>query len=207
MKSLRTKSAPVYLLLIAAFCLAMMLAGCGNVPDTPSGLTVTSTSPITLSWNSVSGAASYSVYRGSASGDISAKTVLASSISGTSYIDSAAVAGSTYYYQVKAFNADGSSSGSNEVQATQAGSSLNLVVSVSGTQINLYWSTISDSDHYKVYRGTSASALTVLQSSVKATTLADTTVTRGVTYYYQVAAVNAAGAETQLSSVVNTVVP
>jgi len=182
----------------------LMLAGCGETPATPTGLTVTSTTPITLSWTAVSGASSYSVYRGTTSGSLSTKTRLASDIAVTSYTDSTAVAGTTYYYQVAAINADGGSGGSNEVQATQSGSSsFTLSGTVSGFKNLLNWTAVSGAYSYNLYRGTTAvtTSMVKIQSNLTLLTYTDLTVATGTTYYYQVAAVNALGAETQLSNV------
>lgn len=100
----------------------MVSAGCGptgpDIPVPPSGLTVTATSPIMLSWIGVKDATSYNVYRGTVSGGITAKTLLASNIAVTAFADMSATVGSPYYYQVTAVNILGESGGSNEVTAT-----------------------------------------------------------------------------------------
>ena len=189
--------------------LTVCLAGCGTPPSSPTGLTVTSTNPITLSWNAVSGASKYSVYRGTSSGDISTKTQLATDITGTSYIDTSALTGTTYYYQVRAINGDGSSSASNEVEATASGGSFSLVGTISGTSVVLNWSTISGAASYNLYRGTTAitTSMTRIQSNLTTTTYTDSNVTHNTTYYYQVAAVDSGGTEIQLSSVSTGLTP
>lgn len=199
----------IFKTLIFMGLLTLFLAGCGNPPSAPTGLTITSTNPITLSWNTVSGATSYSVYRGTSSGDISTKTQLASDVTSTSYIDTSALAGTTYYYQVRAINGDGSSSASNEVEATASGGSFSLVGSISGTSVVLNWSTISGANSYNLYRGTSTitTSMTKIQSNLTTTTYTDSSVTHNTTYYYQVAAVDLGGTEIQLSSVSTGLTP
>jgi fibronectin type 3 domain-containing protein len=101
------------------------IAGCGvGPPVTPSNLTVKATAPITLSWDSDLAATSYNIYRGTASGGLSTKTLVASNVSiggeypSTTYTDTLTTAGTTYYYQVTAVNWDKESAASNEVNAT-----------------------------------------------------------------------------------------
>lgn len=88
----------------------------GPVP-VPSGLTASATNlAITLNWASSSAATGYSVYRGTAPG-AEDSTPVASNVSGTTYTDTTAAYGTTYYYRVTAVNADGTSGLSNEASA------------------------------------------------------------------------------------------
>ena len=68
----------------------------------PTGLVVTGTtsSSVTLSWNAVSGAVSYNVYRNGAK-------VNASAVTGTSYTDNGLSGGTSYSYTVAAVDASG----------------------------------------------------------------------------------------------------
>jgi subtilase family serine protease len=72
-------------------------------PGVPSSLSLTAgILQISLSWSTVSGATSYSIYRStSASGPF---TLVASGLSTTTYLDSSLIYG-TYFYYVKAVNA------------------------------------------------------------------------------------------------------
>ncbi len=63
---------------------------------------------VVISWNNVSGATSYTIYRGMSDDALSA-SIIASNVSGTEYNDTTAVAGTTYYYWVKAVNSVGDS--------------------------------------------------------------------------------------------------
>jgi hypothetical protein len=65
---------------------------------------------VTVSWNSASGATSYSLYRNVSSGSYSQ---LASGITSTTYTDSAVTGGRQYCYEVTAVNAAGESGPSN----------------------------------------------------------------------------------------------
>lgn len=87
-------------------------------PSTPSGLTATAgscgTGTINLSWNSVSGATSYTLQRATNSSFSSGLTSVYSGGS-TSYSNTGLNAGTTYYYRVRASNSSGNSSWSSTV--------------------------------------------------------------------------------------------
>ena len=78
------------------------------LPPTPTGVsgTTSSATPAIITWGGVSGATSYNVYRGATSGS---EASLATGVTGTSYNDTAATRGTTYYYKVTAHNAGGES--------------------------------------------------------------------------------------------------
>lgn len=75
---------------------------------------------VNLSWNAVSGATSYRLYRSAQSGGQPGEASV-SGISGTSYSDVGLNPGTTYYYNVVAVNAAGISGDSTEVYATTSG--------------------------------------------------------------------------------------
>ena len=186
--------------------LLLVLAGCGTSgPAAPTNLTVTSTTPITLSWSSVSSATNYNVYRGTVTGDLSAKTLLSSNVTNASYTDTTAVIGNTYYYQVTAVNTAGESAPSNEVTAvsqSQTGGSIVLSGTSTGSQIVLSWSSVAGAVSYNVYRSTISSIITSktrIATGLPTTTYGDAVVAAGTTYYYQVTAVNSSGIEVQAS--------
>ncbi len=91
-----------------------------TVPTVPANVTATAgNAQVTLSWAASNGAASYSVYRGTAAGAESA-TPLFTGLTTTSRIDNSAANGVTYFYKVAAVNTAGTSAMSNEVSATPA---------------------------------------------------------------------------------------
>jgi hypothetical protein len=69
---------------------------------------------VSLTWDSVSGASSYSIYRGASSTSLS---LLASAITNTAYTDSSVVSGDTYYYAATATSNGQESGYSNIVDA------------------------------------------------------------------------------------------
>jgi fibronectin type 3 domain-containing protein len=81
------------------------VSGCGSsTPDYPTSLSSTiGAGRVYLSWTPAAGTAvGYNVYRGTASGPITEKAKIASNITDTAYIDTTAVGGTNYYYQVTA---------------------------------------------------------------------------------------------------------
>ena len=89
---------------------------CSTVPSAPTNLTATasSSSAIGLSWTAVTPPAnctisSYTVYGGTTANPT---TVIASGITGTTYSNTVLAASTTYYYLVKAVDADGTSAAS-----------------------------------------------------------------------------------------------
>lgn len=90
------------------------------LPSVPTGLTATpGDSSVTLSWNSSSGAASYSLKRSGTSGT---GYVTVASGTATNYVDNSGLTnGTTYYYVVSAVNGSGDSGNSSEVSARPSG--------------------------------------------------------------------------------------
>ena len=88
-------------------------------PSAPTGLTVTAGSTkVTLAWNAVSGATSYTVKRSTASGG--PYTSLATNVTSPGYVDTGLANGTTYYYLVSAVGAGGESVNSGMSSATPA---------------------------------------------------------------------------------------
>ncbi len=74
---------------------------------------------VALTWDAVSGAAGYNLYRGTVqSGSISGKSKIATDISATSYTDASVSLNTTYFYQVTATDGTMESAASEEVSAT-----------------------------------------------------------------------------------------
>ena len=146
MKSLRLFS--VFLLCMV---FAVCLAGCGGggggggtgvssnpqPPSAPTGLAANpGNNQVSLSWTASSGAATYNVYRGTASGALSTKTEITTGVTGTSCTDTTAANGTAYYYQVTAVDSAGESAGSNEANATPVNSTqITLTPAPSGIAI------------------------------------------------------------------------
>jgi fibronectin type 3 domain-containing protein len=163
----------------------------------PSNLTTTGGSgEISLVWtaSSTSGV-QYTVYRATAG---TAPVVLSTTVSGTTYTDSAVSNGTTYGYYIVATTGGGFSQNSNWASVAAAAgpsapSSL-TATTVSSSQINLSWTASTTSGvSYIVYRSTT-SGFTASSSNQIGTTVAgvttysDTGLTASTTYYYLVEA-------------------
>jgi hypothetical protein len=73
-----------------------------------------------------------------------------------------------------------------------------ILAPANGKGVNVSWSPPADNGGsaitgYKVYRGTSSTSLSVVASLGNVTSFKDTSTTRGLSYFYAVSAVNAAG--------------
>jgi fibronectin type 3 domain-containing protein len=108
-----------------------------GAPAAPTSLNaqITASSQITLSWTGSFGATGYKVYRGTISGG---ETLLASGISGTTYVDNGVVNGTTYYYEVTTVGTGGESADSSEISAGQYVSE-----NASGGLVNTWWNQAS----------------------------------------------------------------
>jgi len=168
-------------------------------PAAPASLAaVAGNAQVSLTWAPVSGAASYNIYRGNcASGESAA--AIASGITSTSSVDKTVANGTSSYYTVKAVNAGGISSASNEVSATPQVPGLspptNVTISTGHTSTFLNWNYVSTASSYVIYRGTSpgGEGTTPLYTGIWQNGFNDDNVTPGTTYYYTIRAVNAAG--------------
>ena len=178
----------------------------GNVVVTPKpsapvvkiGNSSTSGKPM-LTWNAVSGATSYKVYRAtSQNGTYS----LLGTVTATSYTNTGAKAGVTYYYKVKAVNAAGESAYSNVVSGKTTVTTLTMGHSSSSGKPQLTWKAVSGAASYKVYRATTKNGAYTVINTTKALTYTNVGAALGTTYYYKVEALNAAGKSLGFSAIV-----
>src|SRR5207302_1645327 len=179
-------------------------------PSAPQNLAATGgNAQVTLTWQTPasdggSPVTNYKIYRGVASGS---ETLLTTVGNVLTYTDSAVTNGVPYYYQVTAVNSLGEGPRSNEASATPnppppppspPSAPTNLVATAGNAQVGLTWQAPGSNGgspitNYRIYRGTSSNGETLLATIGNVLTYTDTAVTNGVTYYYQVSAVNGAG--------------
>jgi fibronectin type 3 domain-containing protein len=169
-----------------------------SAPVVKIGNSATSGKPM-LTWNAVSGATSYKVYRAtSKSGTYS----LLGTVTATSYTNTGAKAGTTYYYKVKAVNSAGESAYSNTVSGRATVTILTMGHSASSGKPQLTWKAVSGAASYKVYRATAKNGAYTVINTTKALTYTNVGAALGTTYYYRVEALNAAGKSMGFSAVV-----
>jgi fibronectin type 3 domain-containing protein/O-glycosyl hydrolase len=174
-------------------------AAAAAVPSTPTGLSATpGNGQVALSWTASSGAASYNIYRSTTSGG-EGSTPYQTGVTGTTFTDTAATNGTTYYYVVTAVNAGGESAKSSEVSAKPAvpiaSAPTGLTATAGNGQVALSWTASSGATSYNIYRSTKSGGegSTPYQTGVTGTTFTDIGVTNGTAYFYVVTAVNTGG--------------
>ena len=173
------------------------------VPKAPTGVTAsdgTYTDKVRVNWSASSGATSYRVYRATTSGGSGS---LIGTLASTSFDDTTATPGTTYYYTVRGCVSVGCGGYSNENSGWRAagGATPPIPTGVSATdgtftdKVNVSWSSSAGATYYKVFRNTSntTSGVTTLTSNDNASPFSDTSATPGTTYYYWVKACNTAG--------------
>ena len=100
-----------------------------GIPAAPASLTATAgNGSVTLTWPASSYATSYTVYRSTTNGSGYAALSAGTGISGTTFTDTTATNGVTYYYVVRAANSAGSSGNSPQASATPNATVTNLAV-------------------------------------------------------------------------------
>jgi fibronectin type 3 domain-containing protein len=167
----------------------------------PTGLSASALSParITVTWNGVSGAVLYYIYR--TTGANSAGLMVDYTI-GTSYTDTGLAGNTTYYYRVSAYKNGAETEKSAAATVTtllpQPPTGLS-VTDVSGNYIGLSWEASEGAAAYNVYRASASGSYTkIAQTATLAFT--DTGLSTGATYYYHVSAV-ANGGESGYASI------
>ena len=156
-----------------------------------------------VKWKTVSGAEKYYIYRAtSKTGDYER---VSTAVSARSYEDSAAKAGKTYYYKVKAIheNTDANSAYSAIKSRMCDLKRPNVTIQLtSAGNPYLKWSEISGAEKYYVYRATSKSGSYTRIGTATEGKYVDKDVTEGKTYYYKVKAIHAkSGANSAYSAI------
>jgi DNA-binding beta-propeller fold protein YncE/fibronectin type 3 domain-containing protein len=165
---------------------------------------------VDLSWNAPSGGAtSYRVKRATTSGGPYSN--LNTNVAATSYSDTTAVNGTTYYYVVSAQNAAGEGPNSAQASATPQPpppAPSGLTATPGDTQVSLLWNTAGGASEYHVHRSlTSGGPYETIAFSLSTTTFLDTGLNNGTTYFYVVTAVNPAGSSPNSSEASATPAP
>ncbi len=176
-------------------------------PGAPQGLSATpGDTTVSLTWsppssNGGSPITNYKIYRRTAGGG---ETLIATIGNQLSYSDGGLTNGVTYYYKVSAVNNEGEGPKSNEASATPTapatppGAPQGLVATAGDATVTLTWSAPSSNGgspitNYRIYRSTTGGGETPQATIGNVLTYSDTAVTNGVTYYYEVSALNNVG--------------
>ncbi len=194
-----------------------------TAPSVPANVSATvNESTVDIDWTASTdnvGVTGYSVYRGTSSGFVANAGSRIADVTTNEYTDAGLAAGS-YYYKVTAVDASGNASdvsaASNEatvvVVDTEAPSTpTDLAAASTGSTVDLTWTASTDNvgvTGYTLYRGATAGFTANAASSIGdsgTTSYADTGLADG-TYYYRVAARDAAGNASTPSASVSVVV-
>ncbi len=160
----------------------------------------------TLKWNAVTGAAKYEVYRArSRSGEyIKYSTVTGTSYTNISYIEN----GNTYYYKVRALDANGTAGPWSDVVAVTCRLGLTAPSVTGGNDSQgrptLKWDKVAGAAKYEVYRARSKNGDYIKYSTVTGTSYTNISyIENGNTYYYKVRALKSDGTAGAWSSIVS----
>ncbi len=155
------------------------------------------TDHVRVTWNASSGATSYKVFRNTTNSSGSASQI--GTPTASPYDDFTAVAGTVYWYWVKANNANGDSafSTSNDGFAAAIPAAPTGVAASDGSytdRVRVNWNAVSGASSYKVFRNTTNSSGGATEIGTPSLSpYDDFTAAAGTTYYYWVKAWNIAG--------------
>ena len=160
----------------------------------------------TLKWNAVSGAAKYEVYRARSKDGTYTKysTTTGTSYTNTSYIEN----GNTYYYKVRALDANGTAGAWSSIVSVTYKQTLPAPTVTGGNDSQgrptLKWKAVSGAAKYEVYRARSKDGDYIKYSTVTGTSYTNTSyIEDGNTYYYKVRALKSDGTAGAWSSIVS----
>jgi rhamnogalacturonan endolyase len=188
-----------------------------SAPAAPASVTISGVAhhSATVNWAASVGANFYTVYRstlvdnGGGSSNVLGTVVLNNTNTSLSFTDTAVTDGTTYGYYVTAASAGGTSGNSltavaKPIPAPPSSAPGTFTGLFNSTSIVLNWSSVPEAIGYIIRRATNSSGPFVYVQNITPTKFTDSGLDPSLTYYYQVAAVNAAGVSTNSSA---TVVP
>lgn len=185
-----------------------------TVPPAPTGLSATaaSSTTINLSWTDASSnETGFQIERSTTSGS-GYTLVTTTAANATSFSNTGLTAATTYYYRIRAVNADANSLYTAEVSATTSSSvpaapTSPTATAQSSSSIQITWTDASNNETgFEVERSlTSGSGFAlVTTTAANATSFTNTGLTASTTYYYRIRAVNASGQSAYTSQVTAT---
>ena len=202
----------------------------GYVPSAPASVTAyAGYNSVLLSWPAVAGATSYNILRSTTSGSgyVSVTNGVTGPVCGSgpanaTFVDSTALNGTTYYYEVQSANPISASANSTPsagvmpsagiataIPATPTG----LVVTSTNSAVTFTWNAVPGANFYTIYRGTVVNKLgyvpfyITLNNTTTGITYTDTSGTLGCTYSYYITATSAGGTSSNSFAVTGKPVP
>jgi fibronectin type 3 domain-containing protein len=153
----------------------------------------TGTANVTLAWGNVTGAATYSVFRGTVNGGPYA-TAVATNIAANTTVNTGLTNGTTYYYVVSAANTTTKGLGSNTtaIAATPLAAPANFTATAGTGAVTLAWSNTTGATAYTVRRGNvTGGPYATVAANVSINNYTDSGLVNGTAYFYVVAALAA----------------
>jgi autotransporter-associated beta strand protein len=159
---------------------------------TPLTYSIVSTTNVTLSWPAISSAVGYIVKR--AVNNINGPYTFLMSVTESTCTDVGLSFNNTYYYEVAAMNAAGTSTNSVVTVTLAPAAPATLTATPGNTTILLSWSASSGATSYTLKRGLgSGNENTTVVSGYAGTSYTDSNLVNGTTYYYMVTATGPGG--------------
>lgn len=164
----------------------------------PTGVTAQrGDTQVTVSWQAVPGAASYTLYR-STTWTNESFAEAATGITAPTFVDTGLINGTKYYYRVRAVAPFGISSQSSTVSATPqipppAAAPTNVVATPGNARVTLAWDPVPAATSYKIYRAVDGVWEASGVGSTTTTTWKNYSLINGSTYSYKVTARNVGG--------------
>ncbi len=158
----------------------------------------------TLKWTAIADADYYEVYRAETQDGSYSKMF---TTKGTSYANTSAIAGKTYYYKLKVVLTDETEVVSDIIQNTCIIPDVVFDITPGNNtegKPTLKWKPIIGADYYEVYRANTRNGNYVKAFTTKGTTYANISATTGKTYYYKLKVVLTDGTEEVSDIIQNT---
>ena len=143
-----------------------------------------------LTWKAVDGAVKYEVYRATSKDGTYSKMLTTTK---TSYTNTSAVAGTTYYYKVRAIAENSyANSGYSTIKSITCDLAQPTGVTItlnSGGKPRIAWDKVTGAEKYEVYRATSENGTYTKMYTTTNLSYTNTSAVAGTTYYYKVRAI------------------
>ncbi len=184
-----------------------------NLPA-PENLTATAgTAQVLLSWDAVTRAAEYRIYRAATADGTLTRIAENITITTTSYTDADLAGGTAYRYVVRSVSGAAESPNSNEASAATPAvpaAPANLSATLGNTQVSLTWDEVDNAAEYYVYRAPRSSFAVFVRiadsTTITDASYTDTGLTAGDAFRYVVRAVNSNGESLNSDIVTVTVI-
>jgi len=162
----------------------------------------TYTDKVQVTWSAAVNTAKYEVWRNTSNNSGTASKISGTDVVGLSYADTTAVAGTTYYYWVKAKNAAGvvssysaSDAGTRAVVTLLAPTNVVASDRTYTDKVRITWDRVNNATAYEVWRSSgdsSAPLAKINTANITTQYYDDFTAVAGVTYFYYIKAKNPA---------------